>query len=126
MRYAMKFCSLSVAFAAVFLLVYTVAAEYLLPARYASAISTVYLLVVMMQLRSFYAVVGTVTDYFGMTSQKLVGFLLGAAVSLGSIVLLIPSLGLIGAAFGVGLGYATLGGWLLFLLVRKRPVPAVA
>jgi O-antigen/teichoic acid export membrane protein len=126
MRYAMKFCSLSVAFAAVFLLAYTVAAEYLLPARYAAAISMVYVLVGMMQLRSFYAVVGTVTDYFGMTSQKLVGFILGASVSLGSIMLLIPSLGLLGAAFGVGLGYAALGGWLMFSLARRRAVPALA
>lgn len=122
LRYAMKFCSLSIAFAIVFLLAYTLAAGHLLPQRYAAAISVVYVLVAMMQLRSFYAVVGTVTDYLGMTTEKLVGFVLAAAVSLGSIFLLVPRMGLFGAAFGVGLGYATLGGWLMFSLARRRPI----
>ena len=120
MRYAMKFCGLSVAFGSVFLLAYTLAAGHLLPARYAAAISTVYILVAMMQLRSFYAVIGTVTDYLGMTSQKLAGFIFAAIVSLSSSFLLVPRLGLFGAAFGVGLGYATLGGWLMFCLARRR------
>ncbi len=119
-RYAMKFCSLSIAFGVVFLLAYTAAAKYILPARYAAAISTVYVLVVMMQFRSFYVVVGTVTDYFSMTSQKLVGCVLGAVVALASVFLLIRPLGLPGAACGVGLGYATLGGWLMFCLRRRK------
>jgi O-antigen/teichoic acid export membrane protein len=126
MRYAMKFCGLSVTFALVFLLAYTLAASHLLPARYSAAISVVYVLVALMQLRSFYAVVGTVTDYLGMTSEKLVGFVLAATVSLGCTVLLVPRLGLFGAAFGVGLGYATLGGWLMYCLVRRRAIPLAA
>ena len=125
-RYALKFCGLSVAFASVFLLAYTLAASHLLPARYSAAISVVYVLVALMQLRSFYAVVGTVTDYLGMTSEKLAGFVLAAAVSLGCTVLLVPRLGLFGAAFGVGLGYATLGGWLMYCLARRRAIPLAA
>lgn len=120
-RYAAVFCGLSVAFAAVFLLAYSVAAVYVLPARYGAAITTVYVLVGMMQLRSFYAVIGTVTDYFGMTSEKLAGFILATAVSLGSIIALVPRYGLVGAAFGPGLGYAVLGGWLMFSLTRRQP-----
>ena len=119
-RYAVKFCGLCVVFAVVFLLVYTVAARYVLPARYAAAISTVYVLVVMMQFRAFYVVIGTVTDYFGMTAQKLWGCVLGAAVSLGSIILLIHPFGLPGAASGVGLGYAVLAAWLLYCLKRRE------
>ncbi len=125
-RYATKFCGLSFAFACIFLLAYTLAAGHLLPARYSAAISAVYVLVATMQLRSFYAVVGTVTDYLGMTSQKLAGFIFAAVVSLGSSFLLVPRLGLFGAAFGVGLGYATLGGWLMFCLVRRRPLSSGA
>jgi len=120
MHYAAKFCGLCVAFALVFLLAYTLAARHLLPARYAAAIPAVYVLVGMMQLRSFYAVVGTVTDYFGMTTEKLVGFVIGAAASLGSMLLLIPRLGLFGAAFGMGLGYGSLGLWLMLLLRRRQ------
>ena len=126
LRYAMKFCGLSVAFAVAFLLAYTLAAPHLLPAKYSAAISVVYVLVVLMQLRSFYAVVGTVTDYLGMTSEKLAGFILAAVVSLGSTVLLVPRLGLFGAAFGTGLGYATLGGWLMLCLARRRPIAQAA
>jgi O-antigen/teichoic acid export membrane protein len=98
----------------------TLAAPLLLPPRYSAAISTVYVLVIMMQTRSVYAVVGAVTDYFGMTAQKLTGCIIGAGVSLGSIFLLIPRLGLLGAAFGYGLGYAALGGWLMFRLLRRE------
>jgi O-antigen/teichoic acid export membrane protein len=126
MRYAMKFCGLSVAFAAIFLLAYTLAAGHLLPAKYSAAISVVYVLVALMQLRSFYAVVGTVTDYLGMTNEKLAGFILAAAVSVGSTWLLVPRLGLFGAAFGTGLGYATLGGWLMACLARRRAIPLAA
>ncbi|MBV8045714.1 MAG: oligosaccharide flippase family protein [Paludibacterium sp.] len=120
MRYAMKFTGLTFAFAIVFLLAYTLAAKYLMPARYAAAIPVVYVLVGMMQMRSFYAVVGTITDYFGMTTEKLVGFVLGAAFSLGSMLLLVPRLGLFGAAFGIGMGYAALGGWLMLCLLRRQ------
>jgi O-antigen/teichoic acid export membrane protein len=118
-RYAIKFCGLCVAFAVIFLLAYTVAAKFILPARYAAVISTVYVVVVMMQFRAFYVVIGTVTDYFGMTAQKLWGCILGAAVSLASVFLLIHPLGLPGAACGVGLGYATLAVWLMFCLKRR-------
>jgi O-antigen/teichoic acid export membrane protein len=119
-RYAIKFCGLCVAFAVIFLLAYTVAAKFILPARYAAVISTVYVVVVMMQFRAFYVVIGTVTDYFGMTAQKLWGCILGAAVSLASVFLLIHPLGLPGAACGVGLGYATLAVWLMFCLKRRE------
>lgn len=124
MRYARKFCALCVAFAFVYLLVYTFAAKYLLPPRYAAAIGAVYVLVGMMQLRAFYVVVGSVTDYFGMTTQKLVGCVIAVVVSVGSIFLLIPLLGLLGAAFGTGLGYAALGGWLMLRLRRRLTPPA--
>jgi O-antigen/teichoic acid export membrane protein len=73
-----------------------------------------------MQFRAFYVVIGTVTDYFGMTAQKLWGCILGAAVSLASVFLLIHPLGLPGAACGVGLGYATLAVWLMFCLKRRE------
>jgi O-antigen/teichoic acid export membrane protein len=126
LRYAAKFCAMSAAFAVVFLLAYTLAATHLLPPRYSSAIAVVYVLVSLMLLRSFYAVVGTVTDYLGMTNEKLAGFILAAAVSVGSTALLVPRLGLFGAAFGTGLGYATLGGCLMFCLARRRAPPAAA
>lgn len=126
LRYVVRFCSLSIVFAALFLGAYTLAAGHLLPARYTSAIPIVYVLVAMMQWRSVYAVVGTVTDYFGMTNEKLVGFLIAAGVSLGSILLLIPRFGLFGAAFGVGLGYAALAGWLALALARRPFTPRVA
>jgi O-antigen/teichoic acid export membrane protein len=80
-------------------------------------------MVCILQFRSFYAVVGTTTDYFGMTTEKLIGFVLAAAASLGGIFLLIPRLGLVGAACGLGLGYAVLGGWLMFCLVRRGWAP---
>jgi O-antigen/teichoic acid export membrane protein len=120
LRYTMKFSAVCVAFAALFLLAYTLAAKYLLPPRYAAAIPTVYVLVVMMQWRCFYLVIGTVTDYLGLTTQKLIGCILGAVVNLTVVVLLIPPFGLLGAACGVGMGYAALGSWLLFCLRRRE------
>ncbi|WP_347751782.1 oligosaccharide flippase family protein [Chromobacterium vaccinii] len=119
MRYAVRFCGLSIAFASLFLVAYTFAAGHLLPARYTEAIPVVYVLVVMMQWRSVYAVIGTVTDYYGMTSSKLIGFALAAVIALGGNLLLIPHFGLFGAAFGTGLGYAALAGWLMLALVRR-------
>jgi O-antigen/teichoic acid export membrane protein len=121
LRYAFKFLAVCAAFAIVFLLAYTVAAKYLLPAHYNAAVPTVYVLVIMMLWRSFYLTIGTVTDYFSMTKEKLVGCVLGAAVNLGVGTLLIPPLGLLGAACGMGLGYGALGGWLLFCLKRRDP-----
>jgi O-antigen/teichoic acid export membrane protein len=126
LRYAGRFCGLSIAFAVVFLAAYTLAAGHLMPARYTEAIPIVYVLVLMMQWRSAYAVIGTVTDYFGMTTMKLAGFMLAACVSLSSILLLIPHFGLFGAAFGVGLGYAALAGWLMLALARRPFSPAAA
>jgi O-antigen/teichoic acid export membrane protein len=120
LRYAVKFCVLSAAFATVFLLAYTLAATRLLPPRYAAAIPAVYVIVVMMQFRAFYLVIGTVTDYLGLTTQKLTGCILGAVVSLGVVFLLVRPLGLVGAGFGVGAGYAALGGWLMFCLKRRE------
>jgi O-antigen/teichoic acid export membrane protein len=126
LSFAMKFCGLSAVFGMIFLLIYTLVAHRLLPPRYSAAVSVVYVLVALMQLRGFYVVVGTVTDYLGMTAQKLAGCVLGAAISVGSSVWLVPQLGLFGAAVGVGLGYAALGGWLLFRLARRREIPQTA
>lgn len=118
-RYATRFCGMSIAFAALFLATYNQAATHLLPDRYADAIPIVYVMVILMQWRCIYAVVGTVTDYFGMSNAKLAGFVLAAAVSLGSILLLIPPFGIFGAAFGVGLGYASLTCYLMLALYRR-------
>ncbi len=120
LRYAFKFLAVCAAFALVFLLAYTFAAKYLLPARYSAAVSTVYVLVAMMLWRSFYLTIGTVTDYFGMTKEKLIGCVLGAVANLGVVALLIPSVGLLGAACGMGLGYGALGGWLPGSCLKRR------
>jgi len=124
-RYAAKLCALTAVFAAVFLAVYTLVADHLLPARYAAAIPAVYVLVGMMLFRCFYVVVGTATDYFGMTYQKLVGIVIGAAVTVGATALSVRAAGILGAATGVGLGYAALGAWLIWSLVHRRS-PVVA
>ncbi|WP_168191882.1 lipopolysaccharide biosynthesis protein [Chromobacterium phragmitis] len=122
-HYVIRFCGLSIVFAALFLAAYTLAAGHLLPARYTAAIPIVYVLVAMMQWRSAYAVIGTVTDYYGMTTEKLIGFMLAAAIALGSNLLLIPRFGLLGAAFGTGLAYMALAAWLMLALARRPLVP---
>ncbi|MEO9384715.1 lipopolysaccharide biosynthesis protein [Chromobacterium phragmitis] len=122
-RYVIRFCGLSIVFAALFLAAYTLAAGHLLPARYTAAIPIVYVLVAMMQWRSAYVVIGTVTDYYGMTTEKLIGCMLAAAIALGSNLLLIPRFGLLGAAFGTGLAYMALAAWLMLALARRPLVP---
>lgn len=120
LRYAFRFSAICAVFALVYLLSYTFIAGYLLPARYKAAIATVYVLVLMMQARGLYAVIGTVTDYFGMTVHRLIGCVLGAVVCLGVVGLLIPPFGLVGAGFGVGSGYIALCIWLLCCLRQRQ------
>jgi O-antigen/teichoic acid export membrane protein len=125
-RYSIRFCVVTALFATVFLAAYTLIAEHLLPARYSAAIPAVYVLVGMMLFRCFYAVVGTATDYFGMTHQKLLGIVIGACVTVAATALSLRVLGLPGAATGVGLGYAALGAWLTWSLVRRSSPIAAA
>ena len=119
--YASRFCIITALFGTLFLLSYSLLAIHLLPARYSEAIPVVYVLSSMILCRAFYIVIGTVTDYFEMSNQKLVGILLGAIVTVGVTTVATRTAGLFGAAIGVGLGYAALAAWLTLSLARRQP-----
>jgi len=120
LNYASRFCIITALFGTFFLFSYSLLAIHLLPARYSEAIPVVYVLSFMMLCRAFYIVIGTVTDYFEMSNQKLVGVMLGAIVTVGVTTFATRTAGLFGAAIGVGLGYAVLAAWLTLSLARRQ------
>lgn len=118
-RFMFRHLLFSAIFAACFLSVYSFLADYILPYKYKSAQDIVYWIVLFGLARSFYAIIGAVTDYFGMTVEKLKSITLGAIVALSAIFVGISLLGPVGAAIGVGAGYTVLGSALWWHLLRR-------
>lgn len=118
-RFLWKYILVSAIFAACFALAYGLCAEIILPEKYAAARVVVYWVILFALARSFYAIVGAVTDYLGMTMQKLIGISLGAVAALAGIVLGVMQFGIVGAAIGVGAGYTVLG-ISLWLSLKKK------
>lgn len=118
-RFMLRFLLISAAFAAVFLAGYALLAGRLLPVKYVDARPVVYWIIGLALARSFYAILGAVTDYLGLTVQKLAGISAGAVAALAGIYLGVRHFGVLGAAFGVGAGYTVLALVLWFCLVAK-------
>jgi len=118
-HFMLRFLLISAAFAAVFLAAYALLASRILPVKYVDARPVVYWIIVLALARSLYAVLGAVTDYLGLTVQKLVGISAGAVAALAGIYLGIQHFGVVGAAFGVGAGYTVLALVLWFCLMAK-------
>lgn len=118
-RYLWKYFFVSALFASCFLLTYSVLADVILPEKYASARHVVYWVVFFALSRSFYAILGAVTDYFSMTIEKLKGILLGAFAAILGIYFGVKYFGIIGASIGVGVGYFVLG-IILWMFLNKR------
>jgi len=119
-RYLWKYVLISAIFAAFFTFVYGIMADMILPAKYVAARNVVYWVVFFALARSFYSIIGTVTDYFGMTMERLKGIVLGGAAALLSIYIGVLHFGISGATLGVGVGYSVLGITLWFYLVQKE------
>lgn len=123
-HFMLRFLLISAAFAAVFLACYALLADLILPDRYVEASHVVYWIIVLALARSFYAILGAITDYLGLTVQKLAGISAGAVAALASIYLGLRHFGVVGAAFGVGAGYTVLALVLwFFLAARARRIP---
>lgn len=108
-RHLLRYMLVSAIFAAAFALAYGLSADLILPAKYAAARGVVYWVIFFALARSFYAILGAVTDYLGLTVQKLRGIVIGAFAALAGIIVGIYYFGIVGAALGVGAGYTVLG-----------------
>ncbi|MBY0545460.1 MAG: lipopolysaccharide biosynthesis protein [Gammaproteobacteria bacterium] len=118
-RYLIKFMKASIIFAGGFALFYGLFADLILPEKYYAARDIVYSVVFFSLARSLYAVLGAVTDYFGMTMQKLKGIVFAGVTAVISIMLGVTQFGIAGAAVGVGIGYTMLSLVLWFELEHK-------
>lgn len=107
-RYVRKFLSASVGFGCLFSLVYWVAADLVLPEKYAAARPIVFVVILFSLGRGLYSVLGTVNDYYKMTHVRLFAFCVGAGVAVFVAILGVKLLGVVGVAAGVGLGYLAL------------------
>lgn len=107
-RYVGKFLGASAAFGCLFALVYWLAADLILPEKYAAARPIVFVFILFSLGRSLYSVLGTVNDYYKMTHVRLFAFCVGAGVAVFVAILGVKILGVVGVAAGVGLGYLAL------------------
>lgn len=117
--YVKKLVGASAAFGVFFAIVYGFTAGYILPEKYAAARLIVFVAILFSLGRSFYAVLGLVTDYYGMTVVKLKGIIYGGVTTVLAVVLGVKYFGVIGAAVGAGTGYFVLSYVLWFELVGK-------
>lgn len=118
-RYMRVIMGATFGFGCLFLLVYSLAVDLILPEKYAAARSIVFVIVVFSLGRSLYSVLGLVTDYHGMTVAKLKGVICGGSIAVIVAILGIMQFGVIGAAVGVGAGYLSLS-WVLWFYLVKR------
>lgn len=109
----------SAIFSACFAFCYDLFAEFILPEKYAAAREIVFWVILFALARSFYTIFGAVTDYLGMTTQKLKGVTLGAVAAILSMLVGIIKFGIVGVVVGVGVGYSVLGIWLWLSLVDR-------
>jgi O-antigen/teichoic acid export membrane protein len=117
-RFLWKYVLVSVIFAACFALGYGFFSDVILPEKYAEARHVVYWIIFFAMARSFYAVLGAVTDYLGMTVQRLKGISFGAIAALVGMYIGVTQFGIVGLAIGVGAGYTVLGITLWLYLVE--------
>jgi len=118
-RYIRKFISASAAFGCFFALVYWVAADLVLPEKYAAARTIVFVVILFSLGRGLYTVLGLVADYYGMTVIRLKGIIYGGTTAVVAVIFGVMKFGIIGAAVGVGSGYLVLSSVLWFYLVKK-------
>ncbi len=118
-RFLWKYVVVSTIFAISFAVCYGFLAEFILPEKYAAARQVVYWVIFFALARSFYAILGAVTDYLAMTVQKLKGILLGAVAALVGMFIGVTQFGIVGVAIGVGVGYTVLGIALWFYLSMR-------
>lgn len=125
-KFMLKYILVSAIFAVFFGAVYGLSAEFLLPEKYAAARSVVYWIIFFALSRSFYAILGAVTDNLGMTVQKLKGISIGALAALPCMLVGVSQFGIAGVAVGVGVGYSVLSISLWLSLVDRSALAVVA
>lgn len=118
-RFLWRYMLVSAIFAACFAVAYGILAEDILPPKYAAARSVVYWVIFFALARSSYAILGAVTDYLGMTIEKMKGIFVGAIAALMAMLVGIAKFGIAGVAVGVGAGYTVLA-ISLWLYVSER------
>lgn len=122
-RSVMRFLSVSAGFGCVFALGYGLAADLILPEKYAAARQIVFVVILFSLGRALYAVLGLVTDYYSMTIVKLKGIVYGSITTVVTAIFGVMHFGVIGVAIGVGTGYLVLSLVLLSHLMKKSHQP---
>jgi O-antigen/teichoic acid export membrane protein len=107
-KYLMVFTGISATFALLFMLIYWLIADLILPIKYVTSREIVYAVIIFSLFRGLYAVIGLVTDYYGMTIAKLIGVGIAGIIAVLLTILGVIRFGAIGATFGIGIGYLTL------------------
>jgi O-antigen/teichoic acid export membrane protein len=111
-----NFLKSAVVFSAIYAIVYSVVVDFLFPEKYSEAKSVVYVVILCSLARSSYAVLGAAAEYFGLTVQKLKAICVAGVFAVLSTIIGVNIYGIIGAAFGVGVGYFVLTLMLWFYL----------
>jgi O-antigen/teichoic acid export membrane protein len=118
-RYLLRHILISIIFAGFFSLVYFFLADIILPEKYSISKNIVYIVIICSLARSTYTILGAVTDFFGMTIERLIGIVV-AGLTAGLVMIVgVSEYGLIGAPIGMALGY-TLLGLILFQFIKNR------
>jgi len=118
-RYMRRFLGASACFGCLFALLYGMAADLMLPEKYAAARQIVFVVILFSLGRGVYSVLGLVTDYYGMTIVRLKGIIYGGVTTVVTVIFGVMHFGVIGAAVGVGTGYLALSLVLWPYLVKK-------
>jgi O-antigen/teichoic acid export membrane protein len=118
-RFMLRYILASTTFAIVFAAAYAILGHIILPEKYLAARSVVYWVILFSLSRSFYAILGAVTEYFSMTIEKLKGITIGALAALLGMFVGILNYGIAGVAVGIGVGYFVLSISLWLSIVKK-------
>ncbi len=107
-----KYGVVSLVFGLSMAIAFSALSELILPSEYIAAKYIVYIFCVSSCIRTFYAVISTVTDYFGLNILRLKSTVLSAAFTAILMTVTVNYFGISGAAISIGLGYLLMAAFL--------------